>query len=241
MVVTTEAYIVKLDQGQVNARILAREVKADFRRVEAAGVQMPVRLCSADGKRIFVRSFHSFQLNAHFISRIARTRLDDTKIRAIEAMLRTSIDTATTRVDAAIDEAERLFAVHGVTNPAHGLTLPMDLTVWVLSSSGRRYCEAIGKLDQLMPLLETLEIYEILSLTDIDEQRSDLKRDVRAPARLAREAAAKLRREMNELAAPPAPATLPAAGQGASEQQPSEPPLAEPVIDGAASPELAST
>ena len=35
--------IVKLDQGGANARILAREAKVDFRRVEAASVKMATR------------------------------------------------------------------------------------------------------------------------------------------------------------------------------------------------------
>ena len=68
--------IVKVDQGGVNARILARETKADFRRVEAASLKMPTRFTSAEGKRFFVRLFNTQQLNAHFISVIARTRLD---------------------------------------------------------------------------------------------------------------------------------------------------------------------
>ena len=44
--------IVKLDQGGANARILAREAKVDFRRVEAASVKMATRFTSAEGKRV---------------------------------------------------------------------------------------------------------------------------------------------------------------------------------------------
>lgn len=71
-----EIQIVKVDQGGVNARILAKEAKADFRRVEAASLKLPTRFTSAEGKRFFVRVFNTLQLNAHFISVIARTRLD---------------------------------------------------------------------------------------------------------------------------------------------------------------------
>ena len=35
-----DTQIVKVDQGAVNARILAKEVKADFRRIETASVKM---------------------------------------------------------------------------------------------------------------------------------------------------------------------------------------------------------
>ena len=41
--------IVKMDQGGANARILAKETKADFRRVEAASLKMPVSFASAEG------------------------------------------------------------------------------------------------------------------------------------------------------------------------------------------------
>ena len=44
----SEIQIVKVDQGAVNARILAKEAKADFRRVEAASLKMPTRFTSAD-------------------------------------------------------------------------------------------------------------------------------------------------------------------------------------------------
>ena len=45
----SEIQIVKVDQGGVNARILAKEAKADFRRVEAASLKMPTRFTSAEG------------------------------------------------------------------------------------------------------------------------------------------------------------------------------------------------
>ena len=70
----SEIQIVKVDQGGVNARILAKETKADFRRVEAASLKMPTRFTSAEGKRFFARLFNTLQLNTHFISVIARTR-----------------------------------------------------------------------------------------------------------------------------------------------------------------------
>src|SRR5262245_43002996 len=45
-----EIDIVKHDQGGVNARILARENKADFRRVEAASLKVKTSFASAEGK-----------------------------------------------------------------------------------------------------------------------------------------------------------------------------------------------
>jgi len=87
--------IVKMDQGGVNERILAKETKADFRRIEAASIKMPARFTSAEGKRFFVRLFSTLQLNAHFISVIARTRLDHEDIAKVEAALRERMEKVT--------------------------------------------------------------------------------------------------------------------------------------------------
>ena len=76
--------IVKMDQGAVNDRILAKEVKAGFRRVEAASVKMMTRFASAEAKRLFVRYFSTLQLNAHFVSVIARTKLKPEDVERVE-------------------------------------------------------------------------------------------------------------------------------------------------------------
>ena len=83
-----EIDIIKHDQGGVNARILAREQKADFRRVEAASVKLKASFASAEGKRMFVRYFSTLQLSAHFISVIARTRIDHADVAKVEAVMR---------------------------------------------------------------------------------------------------------------------------------------------------------
>lgn len=193
--------IVKVDQGGVNARILARETKADFRRVEAASLKMPTRFTSAEGKRFFVRLFNTQQLNAHFISVIARTRLDAEDIAQVEAAIRTQMDAVNEKLNQAIDGAEALFKAHGITSAATYDTVPLDIEVGVLSSSGRRFLEVLGKLDQLMPLLQTLEIHEVLTAQQVDHQRATLKRQVRDVANGTRNFAMGLRRRMNALAA----------------------------------------
>jgi hypothetical protein len=57
--------------------------------------------------------------------------------------------------------------------------VPLDVDVHVLSSIGRRFLEVLGKLDQLMPLLQTLEIHEVITTQAVDIQRAGLKRQVR--------------------------------------------------------------
>jgi hypothetical protein len=191
--------IVKMDQGGVNARILAKETKADFRRIEAASVKMPTRFTSAEGKRYFVRLFSTLQLNTHFISVIARTRLDHDDIAMVEATIRAQLDAVNENLNQAIDGAEALFKAHGITSAATYDTVPLAIEVGVLSSFGRRFLEVLGKLDQLMPLLQTLEIHEVVSAQAVDIERAGLKRQVRDVANGARNFAMGLRRRMNAL------------------------------------------
>lgn len=195
----SEIQIVKVDEGGVNARILAREAKADFRRVEAASLKIPTRFTSAEGKRFFERLFNTLQLNTHFISVIARTRLDHDDIAQNEAAIRARMDVVTESLNQAIDGAEALFKAHGITSPATYDTVPLDVEVHVLSSIGRRFLEVLNKLDQLMPLLQTLEIHEVLTTQAVDIHRAMLKRQVREVANGARTLAMGLRRQMNAM------------------------------------------
>lgn len=191
--------IVKHDQGGVNARILARENKADFRRVEAASLKIRMSFASAEGKRMFVRYFSTLQLSAHFISVIARTRIDHTDVAKVEGVMREQMDKAAEALNDAIDGAEALFHAHGITSPATYDTVPLVVDVGVLSSYGRRYLEMLAKLDQLMPLLQTLEIHEVVTTQSADVERAGLKRKVRDVANGARSLATRMRRAMNAL------------------------------------------
>lgn len=195
-----DTQLVKVDQGAVNERILAREVKVDFRRVEAASVKMVTYLRSAEGKRLFVRYFNTLQLNGHFISVTARTRLKPEDVEKVEAALREKLDAATLGLNKAIDGAEALFQRHGITHAATYDTLPLVLEVGIISSLGRRYFELLNKVDQVMPLVQTLEIHEVITPADADIQRALFKKMVRSVAGSARNLAGGLRRRMNELA-----------------------------------------
>ena len=195
----SESLSVKVDQGGVNARILAKEAKADFRRVEAASLKMPTRFTSAEGKRFFARLFNTLQLNTHFISVIARTRLEHEDVAKIEDSIRAKIEAVNQNLNTAIDGAEALFTAHGITSTATYDTVPLDVDVHVLSSIGRRFLELLGKLDQLMPLLQTLEIHEVITTQAVDAQRASLKRQVRDVANGARNLAMGLRRRMNAM------------------------------------------
>jgi len=195
-----DTQLVKVDQGAVNERILAREVTVDFRRVEAASVKMVTHLKSAEGKRLFVRYFNTLQLNGHFISVTARTKLKHDEVEKVEAALREKLDAATLALNKGIDGAEALFQSHGITHVATYDTLPLVLEVGIISSLGRRYFELLNKVDQIMPLLQTLEIHEVITPADADIQRALFKKMIRSIAGSARNLAGGLRRRMNELA-----------------------------------------
>lgn len=228
----SDSAIVKEDQGGVNARILARHAKVDFRRVEAASVKLPMRFASAEGKRLFVRMFATLQLNVHFISVIARTRLEHDDVAKVESSIREQIDAASASLDQAIDGAEALFKAHGITAAATYDTLALEIEVHVLSSISRRYLEALAKLDQLMPLLQTLEIHEVISAQAVDQQRAMLKRKVRDVANAARNLATGLRRRMNALNArgDEAPEEQVTAVDRQSAAEPADAPAEKPTV-----------
>ncbi len=196
---------VKHDQGGVNARILARESKADFRRVEAASLKLKASFASAEGKRLFIRYFNTFQLGIHFISVIARTRLSHDDVAKVEGHIRAQMERVAEELNRALDGAEALFKANGISSAATYDTVPLELEVGVLSSSSRRYLEILGKLDQLMPVLQTLEIHEVITAQAVDIERAAFKRKVRDVANTARNLATRMRREMNTLDARQAP------------------------------------
>ena len=171
--------IVRVDQGAVNARILAKEVKTDFRRIEAASVKMTTHFLSPEAKRQFVRYFSTLQLNAHFVSVIARTKLKPEDVARVEALLREQLEAATEKLNQAIDSAEVRFKENGITHIATYDTVPLEIEIGIISSNGRRYFELMNKLDQLMPLIQTLEIHEVITANEADIQRAEFKRLVR--------------------------------------------------------------
>lgn len=87
----------------------------------------------------------------------------------------------------------------GITSPATYDTVPLVVDVGVLSSQGRRYLELLAKLDQVMLLLQTLEIHEVVTTHAVDIERAGLKRKVRDVANGGRSLATRMRRAMNAL------------------------------------------
>jgi hypothetical protein len=188
-----------LDQGEANRRILAKDqYRADFRRVEAASVKRKTWLASAEGKRIFARCFYSFQASMYVVSTLGRTKLAHDYVEQIESAVRTKLEQSTKEIDHALDAAGGLFKAHNIESAATYDTQPLQEEVGITSALGRRYFELIHKLDQLMPLLQTLEIEEIITERQVEQERSKYKRLVLSMSSTARNFAAGCRRRMNE-------------------------------------------
>src|SRR6266496_5959443 len=192
---------IRLDQGGINARILAKEAKVDFRRVESASRKIQVTFCSPEVKRLFVRYLNSMQLNTYLISVIARTKLPHVVIEQVEGALRQRLEKLHTEVNEAIDSAETLCKAHGITRLATYDTEPLTIEVRVISSFGRRYLELMTKVDQLMPMLETLAIDDVIEVAQLDLQKALAKKSVRQVAGAARNFAGGLRQRMNAVTA----------------------------------------
>jgi hypothetical protein len=191
---------IRLDQGGINARILAKEAKVDFRRVESASRKIQATFHSPEVKRLFVRYLNSMQLNTYLISVIARTKLPHVVIEQVEGALRERLEKLHTEVNEAIDSAETLCKAHGITRLATYDTEPLAIEVRVISSFGRRYLELMTKVDQLMPMLETLAIDDVIEVAQLDLQKALAKKSVRQVAGAARNFAGGLRQRMNAVA-----------------------------------------
>jgi hypothetical protein len=188
-----------MDTGEANRRILNKdEYRADFRRVEAASLKRKTRLASAEGKRTFARCFYSFQASLYFVSALGRTKVPHEYVEQIEQAVRNKMDEGTKELNQAIDGAELLFKNHSIETVATYDTVPLEVEVGITSALGRRYFELIHKLDQLMPLLQTLEIEEVITEKQVEQQRSRFKRIVLAMSSMMRNFAMGCRRRMNE-------------------------------------------
>lgn len=184
----------RMDPGDINSRLFARKQTHRLRAVEGAGIKVVTRLVSAEGKRLFLRLFQAFQINVHYISVVARTSKRKAAISEMEAAIRKQIETGFTQMNKMLDDVDALFKKEGITQPAAYEAPPLWLEVAVMSSLSRRYLELIDRLDQIMPLLLTLEIHEIRSAQQVDMQRVTLKRIVKRVSGAANGHAIALRR-----------------------------------------------
>ena len=195
----TKTQLAVMDTGEANRRILNKdEYVADFRRVEAPSLKCKTRLASAEGKRMFARCFYAFQASLYFVSTYGRAKLPHEYVEQIERAVRDKMDEGTKELNQAIDGAELLFKNHSIETVATYDTVPLEVEVGITSALGRRYFELFHKLDQLMPLLQTLEIEEVITEKQVEQQRSRYKRIVLAMSSMMRNFATGCRQRVNE-------------------------------------------
>lgn len=191
--------LARMDSGEANKRILSKlENRADFRRVEAASLKRTTRLQSHDAKTAFVRCFMSLQESMYVISEIGRTKLPEDAVEQIEEAVLKKMQEIDTELNQAFDGAELLLKNNGIETVATYETKPLEIEVGITSAMGRRYFEMIHKLDQLMPILATLSIEEVVKQREIAHKKSRVKRIVLAMASMTRNLKVGVRRRMNE-------------------------------------------
>lgn len=188
------------DHGETNVRLIAREVKADFRRVESASRKIRTVLQSPEGKRLYLRFFDAASLNMHFISVIAPINLPGAAVEAVVAKLEALVDKNTAALNEALVLAEQLCHHNGISDLATYDVEPLTIDARVHSKFGRRYLELIVKVDQLMQILETLVIDEAMANGEMAARKARAKRAVRAVGSAIRLARFELHKQINALA-----------------------------------------
>ena len=210
--------IVTRDQGETNRKLLAKEAVADLTRVESASRKVNITLASPEGKRLYLRCFYVSQANFHFISVFARMKLPAEDVDKVEQELRTMLDARIALANQRIVAFEKLCHQHGITDLASYDIEPLAIEAKVFSMFGRRLLELISKVDQLMPMLETLCIDEVISTSELINEKSQIKKTVRAVTATTRALSLGLLKRINALPVserkPAAPSTPPSPGDG---------------------------
>lgn len=191
--------VIREDHGRTNRRLLAREATADWTRIESASRKVKVTLSSPEGKRLYLRCFNVTQSNFHFISVIARTRMPVEEIDKIEREMLAALDARVAQINQVLVDTEAKCHAHGITELASYDIEPLNIESKVFSFFGRRLLELIGKVDQLMPMFETLCIDEVLTSTQLNNDKSHVKKTVRDTARNTRTVRMNLERRINSV------------------------------------------
>jgi hypothetical protein len=125
-------------------------------------------------------------MNLHFIDVFARMKLPGEDVDNVEQELRLLFDTRLTRLNQSLVDLEAKCQANGILNLATYDIEPMRIEAKVYSTLGRLLLEMIGKVDQLMPMLETLCIDEAISTSQLNIEKSRIKKAVRGAASATR-------------------------------------------------------
>ena len=199
----TEAKLtIKADHGATNRKLLARQAAADLTRIESASRKISIHLSSPEGKRLYLRCFDITQMNLHFIAVFARMKLPGEDVDKVEQELRQLFDSRLARLNQSLVDMEAKCQANGILNLATYDVEPMLIEAKVYSTLGRLLLEMIGKVDQLMPMLETLCIDEAFSTSQLNIEKSRIKKNVRGAASATRMLRMNLEKRLVSLASP---------------------------------------
>lgn len=194
---TDTTAIVNANHDTTNRRLLARRAIAKSDQIESASRKVPIALCSPEGKRLYLRCFEITQVNFHYITVFAHMKVAEQEVERIEQEIRNMLDNRLARVNQALANLEAQCVAQNITSLATYDVEPLLFETKVFSMLDRRLLELIEKVDQLMPMLETLCIDEAITPSQLVIEKSKLKNMVRGAAKAVRIARATLERRAN--------------------------------------------
>lgn len=192
--------VIRQDHGEMNQKLLQRQALESLAPVESAGRIVKMSLSSPEGKRLFLRYFDITQLHMHYISKIARLSLPDADIEQVEKQVLELVEEKIDSIDKEMVRVEQELHKNNIDSLATYVIEPLTLEVRMLGKIGRRLLELIGKVDQLMPMLETLAIDELISESQLSIKKNLFKRMVRSVGGIVRTLKIGLQRKSAALA-----------------------------------------
>jgi hypothetical protein len=169
---------IECDPDDFNARMLAKIAKSRLTRYEGSHIPFDVVLRSPEIKRVFARSFNSFQANMFIMLAQARQQFPKEVLDNVEQDIRKSISQCMEQAKREIAAAEKLCEKNGVVQSVEYADEPIVVSAHVISSDGLRYLKLVLKIDQLMVMLETLAAANLLSGNAADRRKKHFKRAV---------------------------------------------------------------
>jgi hypothetical protein len=170
--------VIECDPDDFNARMLAKIAKSRLTRYEGSHIPFDVVLRSPEIKRVFARSFNSFQANMFIMLAQARQQFPKEVLDNVEQDIRKRIDRCMDQAKREIAAAEKLCEKNGVARSVEYADEPIVVSAHVISSDGLRYLKAVLKIDQLMVMLETLAAANLLGGNTADRRKKHFKRAV---------------------------------------------------------------
>lgn len=170
--------VIECDPDDFNARMLAKIAKSRLTRYEGSHIPFEVVLLSPEIKRVFARSFNSFQANMFIMLAQARQQFPKEVIDSVEQDIRDRIDQCMDQAKLEIAAAEKLCEKSSVVRSVEYADESIVVSAHVISSDGLRYLKFVLKIDQLMVMLETLAAAGFLGGNTADRRKKHFKRVV---------------------------------------------------------------